>query len=55
MVANPSRGQLNRENDVFIVPVHASENLVSRNGFGCPLPRQSVHSPKTGNVLELYF
>ena len=28
----PARGQLNRENENFLIPVHA-ENLVSRDGF----------------------
>ena len=31
--ANPARGQLNRENDFFHVPVRAPENLVSRHGY----------------------
>ena len=33
-VANPARGQLNR---------FAPENLVSRDGFGSPVPRQPAH------------
>ena len=33
-VANPARGQLNRESEHFPVPVRAPENLVSRDGFG---------------------
>ena len=41
-VANPARGQLNRENEYFPVRVRA-ENLVSRDGFGSPVPRQPVH------------
>ena len=37
-VANPIRGQLNREN---VSPSRfALENLVSRDGFGSPVPRQ---------------
>ena len=44
-VANPARGQLNRENDHFPIPVRACENLVSRDRFGRPVPRQSAHSP----------
>ena len=42
-VANPARGQLNRENEYFPVPF-APKNLVSRGGFGSsPLPRQPAH------------
>ena len=41
-VANPARGQLNRENKFFISSF-APENLVSRQGFGGPVPRQSTH------------
>ena len=37
-VANPARGQLNEENNIFPVPV-------SRDGFGRPVPRQPSHSP----------
>ena len=36
------RGQLNREND-FSLPAFAPENLVSRGGFGSPVPRQPAH------------
>ena len=43
-VANPARGQLNRENELFPVLVpFAPENLVSRDGFGSPVPRRPVH------------
>ena len=38
-VANPARGQLNRENDVPLSPC-VPENLVSRDGFSRPVPRQ---------------
>ena len=41
-VTNPARGQLNRENSCFPVLVRA-ENLVSRDGFGSPVPRQPAH------------
>ena len=41
-VANPARNQLNMENEYFPVPV-APENLVSRDGFGSPVPRQPAH------------
>ena len=39
-VANPARGQLNRENDI---PPCVPENLVSRDGFSRPVPRQPAH------------
>ena len=43
-VANPARGQLNRENEYSPVPVRAvPENLVSRDGFSRPVPRQPAH------------
>ena len=42
-VANPAHGQLNRENEYFLVRVLAPENLVSRDGFGSPAPRQPTH------------
>ena len=38
-VANPARGQLNRENNVPLSPC-VPENLVSRDGFSRPVPRQ---------------
>ena len=41
-VASPARGQLNRKNEYFPVRVRA-ENLVSRDGFGSPVPRQPAH------------
>ena len=51
-VANPARGQLNRENEYFpfSLSAFAPENLVSRNGFGSPVPRQPAHmtSPFSG-------
>ena len=37
-VANPARGQLNREN--ISLSAFAPENLVSRDGFGSLVPRQ---------------
>ena len=46
-VANPARGQLNRENGYSPVPVRAWE-LVSREGFSRPVPRQPAHSPYSG-------
>ena len=41
-VANPARGQLNREISIPLSP-YVPENLVSRNGFGSPVPRQPAH------------
>ena len=41
-VANPARGQLNRENNVPLSPC-VPENLVSRDGFSRPVPRQPAH------------
>ena len=41
-VANPARGQLNRENSIPLTPC-VPENLVSRNGFSRPVPRQPAH------------
>ena len=41
-VANPARGQLNRENDFSLSPF-APEHLVSQDGFGSPAPCQPAH------------
>ena len=41
-VANPARGQLNRENNIPLSPC-VPENLVSRDGFSLPVPRQPAH------------
>ena len=41
-VANPARGQLNREINISLLAC-APENLVSRDGFGSPVPRQPAH------------
>ena len=38
-VANPARGQLNREMNISL-SAFAPKNLVSRDGFGSPFPRQ---------------
>ena len=58
---NPARGQLNRENDYQYLPVprlFAPENLVSRDGFGSPVPRQPAHlhtySVRLNLVLTYY-
>ena len=42
-VANPTRGQLNRENWYFPVRVRVWEFGLSRDGFGSPVPRQPAH------------
>ena len=41
-VANPARGQLNRENNVPLAPC-VPKNLFSRDGFSRPVPRQPAH------------
>ena len=41
-VVNPARGQLNRENNIPLSPC-VPENLVSRDGFSRPVPRQPAH------------
>ena len=43
-VADPARGQLNREIQYFLSSF-APINLSSRDGFGRPVPRQPAHSP----------
>ena len=47
-VANPARGQLDRKSQYF--PVRA-ENLVSRDGFGSPVPRQPLMAILTLNLV----
>ena len=43
-VANPARGQLNREMKMNIsLSAFAPENLVSRDGFGSLVQRQPAH------------
>ena len=41
-VANPPRGQLNRENNIPLSPC-VPESLVSSDGFSRPVPRQPAH------------
>ena len=41
-VTNPACGQLDRKNHICLSPL-APENLVSRDGFGSPVPRQPAH------------
>ena len=40
-VANPALGQLNREN--ISLSAFAPENLITRDEFGSPVPRQPAH------------
>ena len=47
MVANPARGQLNREMNIPLSP-YAPENFGSRDEFSRPIPRQPGHSPYSG-------
>ena len=41
-VANPARGQLNMENNISLSPC-VPENLISRDEFSRPVPRQPAH------------
>ena len=53
-VVNPARGQLNRENEFFPVPVRASE-FASRDRFSSSVPRQLAHlhtQAKSGTYLR---
>ena len=45
-VINLVRDQLNRENTDFPLSPFAPENLVSRDEFGNPFPRQPAHLHK---------
>ena len=58
-VANPARGQLNRENEqgkmIISLSAFVPEDLVSRDGFGSPVPRQPAHlhtQAKSGAYLR---
>ena len=44
-VPNPARGQLNGGKRNFSLSPFAPENLVSRDGFGRPVPRHPAHAP----------
>ena len=41
-VANPARGQLKGKTNIS-PSASGPENLVSRDGFGSPIPRQPAH------------
>ena len=45
---NPARGQLSKENNFPLSPL-APVNLVSRGGFGRPVPSMPAHSPYSGS------
>ena len=51
-VANPARGQLNRENHISL-SAFAPENLVSRDGFGSPIPAY-LHTVLRLNLVLTY-
>ena len=53
MVFNPAinSGELNRKMG-FSLSLFAPENLVSREGFGRLVPRQSAHSPHSGCIIN---
>ena len=53
-VASPARGQLNGKMNIPLF-AFVSENLVSRDGFGSPVPRQPAHlhtQAKSGAYLR---
>ena len=52
-VANPARGQLKRKINIFL-SAFAPENLVSRGGFGSPVPRQPAHLHTQLNLVLTY-
>ena len=43
VITNPARGQLNRKISFSLLSSFAPENLVSRDGFCGPVPRQPAH------------
>ena len=53
-VANPASGQLIRENEYLPSP-SAPENLVSRDGFGSPIPRQPAHLHTQAEFIWCFF
>ena len=53
-VANPAHGQLNRDN-AFSLSTFTPENLVSRDGFGSPVPRQPAHHLRNQAESDAYY
>ena len=45
MLQTPACGQLNRENQLYLLSSFVPENLVWRGRFSCPVPPQPVYSP----------
>ena len=53
-VASPARGQVSRENEYSLSPF-APESLVSRDGFGSPVPRQPAHLHTQAEYIVLTY
>ena len=56
-VANSARGQLKREKNIPLSPC-VPDNLVSRDGFSRPVPRQPAHlhtQGESGNIIQQYY
>ena len=55
-VANSARGQLNGENENFKISLSpfAPQNLVSRDSFGSPVPRQPAYPILRLNLVLTY-
>ena len=54
VVANPARGQLNRENNIPLSPC-VPEKLVSRDEFSRHVPRQPAHLHNTQDESGAYL
>ena len=54
-VANPACGQLNTRNYLFSLSPFAPDNLVLRDGFGSPVPRQPAQRLHTQAEFSAYF
>ena len=56
-VASPARGQLNKENQYISLSAFAPESLVSRDGFGSPIPRHParLHTHIMLNLALTYY
>ena len=56
VVTNPDRGELNKNIYIYIsLSPFAPENLVSRDVFGLPVPRQPAHSPHSFMLYEVAY